>query len=113
MIEMIDQELYLKGKIDAVNADQIFQQGLNVIQRQQNFPLVVNLAGLEQGSTLALAVLVQWLRQTVMFLKVVLVRLFALANGEYYSCCDLFRSTLSRSKPLGLGGGFNRRHDCG
>ena len=64
MIEMIDQELYLKGKIDAVNADQIFQQGLNVIQRQQNFPLVVNLAGLEQGSTLALAVLVQWLRQT-------------------------------------------------
>lgn len=64
MIEVIHQDIYVKGKIDYANADQIFQQGLKVIQSQKNFPIVVNLAGLEQGSTLALAVLVQWLRQT-------------------------------------------------
>ena len=64
MIEVIHQDIYLKGKIDYANADQIFQQGLKLIQSQKSFPLVVNLSGLEQGSTLALAVLVQWLRQT-------------------------------------------------
>lgn len=64
MIEVVNQDMYVKGKIDYSNADQVLQQGLKVIQSQKNFPLVVNLSGLEHGSTLALAVLVQWLRQT-------------------------------------------------
>ena len=37
---------------------------MKLIQSQNQFPVVVNLAKLEPGSTLALAVLVRWLRQT-------------------------------------------------
>ncbi|MEG2694372.1 MAG: STAS domain-containing protein [Acinetobacter sp.] len=64
MIEIIHQELHVSGKIDYANAENYYQQGLKLIQAQNQFPLVVNLAKLEQGSTLALAVLVRWLRQT-------------------------------------------------
>ncbi|WP_218955000.1 MULTISPECIES: lipid asymmetry maintenance protein MlaB [unclassified Acinetobacter] len=54
----------VSGKIDYNNAELYYQDGLKLIQQQQAFPLVVNLAELEHGSTLALAVLVRWLRQT-------------------------------------------------
>lgn len=64
MIEVINQELQVSGKIDYPNAESYYQQGLKLIQSQNQFPVVVNLAQLEQGSTLALAVLVRWLRQT-------------------------------------------------
>jgi len=64
VIQFIDQELQVSGKIDYANAEAYYQQGLKLIQSQNQFPLVVNLAQLEQGSTLALAVLVRWLRQT-------------------------------------------------
>ena len=64
MLEIIDQELHISGKIDYDNAESYYQQGLKLIQSQNQFPMVVNLAKLEQGSTLALAVMVQWLRQT-------------------------------------------------
>lgn len=63
MINLIDQEMQVVGKIDYANAEEYYQQGLAII-RQQQLPLVVNLAQLEHGSTLALAVLVRWLRQT-------------------------------------------------
>ena len=64
MLEIIDQELHISGKIDYDNAESYYQQGLKLIQSQNQFPMVINLAKLEQGSTLALAVMVQWLRQT-------------------------------------------------
>ncbi|OTG81351.1 toluene tolerance protein [Acinetobacter sp. ANC 5054] len=64
MIKLHQQELVVSGKIDYENAEQYYQDGLKLIQQQQAFPLVVNLAELEHGSTLALAVLVRWLRQT-------------------------------------------------
>ncbi|MGE8684804.1 MAG: STAS domain-containing protein [Acinetobacter sp.] len=64
MIKLHQHELVVAGKIDYENAEQYYQTGLQLIQQQSNFPLVVNLAELEQGSTLALAVLVRWLRQT-------------------------------------------------
>lgn len=64
MIEFIDQELKVSGTIDDTNAEKYYQQGIKLIQAQQQFPVVVNLSQLEQGSTLALAVLVRWLRQT-------------------------------------------------
>ena len=64
MIKLHQHELVVAGKIDYENAEQYYQTGLQLIQQQLNFPLVVNLAELEQGSTLALAVLVRWLRQT-------------------------------------------------
>ena len=64
MIKLHQHELAVAGKIDYENAEQYYQTGLQLIQQQSNFPLVVNLAELEQGSTLALAVLVRWLRQT-------------------------------------------------
>lgn len=63
MIEWKNQELCVSGKIDAANAEQVYQQGLALIQKQQ-LPLVVNLSGMQHGSTLALAVLVRWLKQT-------------------------------------------------
>ena len=54
MIEIIHQELHVSGKIDYANAETYYQQGLKLIQAQNQFPLVVNLARLEHGSTLAL-----------------------------------------------------------
>ena len=64
MIQFNDQELQVSGQINYENAQDYYQKGLRVIQAQSQFPLVVNLAALEHGSTLALAVLVHWLRQT-------------------------------------------------
>ncbi|NWK72897.1 STAS domain-containing protein [Acinetobacter cumulans] len=64
MIEFTAQELHVTGKIDYRNAEQYYAQGLKVIQTQQQYPMTVNLSALEHGSTLALAVLVRWLRQT-------------------------------------------------
>ena len=64
MITFNDQELQVSGKIDYDNAQDYYLNGLRVIQSQSKFTLVVNLAELESGSTLALAVLVRWLRQT-------------------------------------------------
>ena len=64
MIKLSNQELQVTGKISYENADQYFQQGLAKIREINQFPLIVDLAGLENGSTLALAVLVRWLRQT-------------------------------------------------
>lgn len=64
MIQFTEQELRVSGKIEYSNAEQYYVAGLKQIQAQQQFPLTVNLAELEQGSTLSLAVLVRWLRQT-------------------------------------------------
>ncbi|WOE31143.1 MULTISPECIES: STAS domain-containing protein [unclassified Acinetobacter] len=64
MIDFIDQELQVSGKIDYDNAESYYQQGLRLIHQQNQFPVVVNLAKLEQGSTLALAVFIRLLRQT-------------------------------------------------
>lgn len=64
MIEFINQELQVSGKIDYTNAQDYYLKGIEHIQKQSNYPLMVNLEKLESGSTLALAVLVRWLRQT-------------------------------------------------
>ena len=64
MIQYIDQQLVVPKTIDFENAEQVYQAGLAYIQQHQSFPLVVDLAQLENGNTLSLAVLVQWLRQT-------------------------------------------------
>lgn len=64
MIKIINQQLLLSGKIDFDNAQTVYQDGLRLIQQHQQFPLVVDLIELQHGNTLALAVLVQWLRQT-------------------------------------------------
>ena len=55
MIRFDQQELWVSGKIDYNNAEQYYQEGLSQILQKNQFPLVVNLAELEQGSTLALA----------------------------------------------------------
>ena len=49
MIQFNNQELQVSGKIDADNAQSYYLDGLRVIQSQDKFPVVVNLAGLEQG----------------------------------------------------------------
>ena len=64
MIEFRNQELHVSGKIAFENAENYYLNGLKVIQNEKDFPITVNLSQLEHGSTLALSVLVQWLRQT-------------------------------------------------
>lgn len=64
MIEYNDQQLVVCKTINFENAEQVYQAGLKYIQQHKAFPLVVDLAQLEHGNTLSLAVLVQWLRQT-------------------------------------------------
>lgn len=64
MIRTGQQAIHVSGKIDYDNAEQYYQLGLKEIQKFNEFPLVVDLSELEHGSTLALAVLVRWLRQT-------------------------------------------------
>ena len=64
MLEFKNQELHVIGKIAFDNAETYYLNGLKVIQSEKQFPMIVNLSQLDQGSTLALAVLVQWLRQT-------------------------------------------------
>ena len=64
MIRSSENEMLVSGKIDFDNAEQYYQLGLKEIKQTNRYPLVVNLSELEHGSTLALAVLVRWLRQT-------------------------------------------------
>ena len=64
MVKFENQELHVSGKIDYENAEAVYKDGLKLIQNENDFPMTVNLSQLEHGSTLALAVLVQWLRET-------------------------------------------------
>lgn len=57
-----NQQLMLVGQIHFANAEQVYQQGLQIIQ-SQSLPLVINGEALEHGNTLALAIFVQWIRQ--------------------------------------------------
>ena len=63
-MQYINQQLIVSKTIDFENAAEVYQAGLTYIQQHKAFPLVVDLAQLENGNTLSLAVLVQWLRQT-------------------------------------------------
>lgn len=56
------QQIEIIGQIDFVNAAQVYQQGLDLIAQVQHWPVQINLAQLQHGNTLALAVLIQWLR---------------------------------------------------
>ena len=58
MVELKGQQLIVTGKIDFTNANQVFEQGKQYLLSCQS----VDLSALEQGNTLTLAVLVQWLR---------------------------------------------------
>ena len=64
MIEFKNQQLVVSGKIDYDNAEEYYQEGLAILQTKIELPAVVDLSQLEHGSTLALAVMVRWLRQT-------------------------------------------------
>ncbi|ANF82603.1 toluene tolerance protein [Acinetobacter sp. NCu2D-2] len=64
MIEFKDQELHVSGKIDYDNAQAYYLKGLEYVQKYSSAPITVNLEKLDSGSTVALAVLVRWLRQT-------------------------------------------------
>lgn len=64
MIKCDDQQLYVIGKIDFHNAQAYYEQGLPYVLKVKDHPLVINLSQLEHGNTLALAVMIRWLRQT-------------------------------------------------
>jgi len=57
-----DQHLILSGAVTFSNAKQLYQQGLPLLKVDQP-PTVLDLSQLSQSNTIALAVLVQWLRQ--------------------------------------------------
>lgn len=64
MIEFKNQQCHVSGEINFENAEEVYLTGLKLIKQHQNFPLVVNLSELQSANTIALAVLVRWLRQT-------------------------------------------------
>lgn len=61
-VALKDQQLFLSGKVDFANAQKIYAQGIDLLQKQKNWPIQVNLSELQQGGTLVLAILLQWLR---------------------------------------------------
>ena len=63
-MELKNQVLTVSGHIDYGNAEQYYQKGIQLIKQHAQYPLVVDLSQLQQGSTLALAVFIRWLRQT-------------------------------------------------
>lgn len=54
MVQYLNQELVVSGKIDFENAEQQYQAGLAIIKKQTSFPLIVDLKQLEHGNTLSL-----------------------------------------------------------
>lgn len=46
MVQYLNQQLVVSGKIDFENAEQQYQAGLAIIKKQQSFPLVVDLTEL-------------------------------------------------------------------
>lgn len=64
MIELVNQQWVVSGQIDFGNAETYYQQGLALLKNTSQFPVIVDLSQLQQGSTLALATFVQLLRQT-------------------------------------------------
>ena len=62
-VEFEQGQLWIKGRMTFDNADDLFKQGVALLQHQQTFPLAINVSDLEQGNTVALAVILQWLRR--------------------------------------------------
>lgn len=58
-----DQVLFLKGSIEFDNAATVYEKGLTLLKQQQQWPVSIDLSGLESSNTIVLAVFVQWLRQ--------------------------------------------------
>ncbi len=57
-----DQRLLLSGAVTFANAQALYQQGLPLLNSALP-PTVLDLSQLSQSNTIALAVIVQWLRQ--------------------------------------------------
>ncbi len=71
-LSLHDQTMRLNGSIHFENAAEIYQQGLLMVQKQQQWPLLLDLSGLEASNTITLAVFVQWVRQCKTGQKIVL-----------------------------------------
>lgn len=64
MIELRNQQCHVSGEINFENAEDVYLNGLRIIEQQQSFPLTIDLSQLQSANTIALAVMVRWLRQT-------------------------------------------------
>lgn len=62
-LDLLDQRMHLTGSIHFDNAAQVYEQGLKLVKQHTEWPLIVDLSGLESSNTIALAIFVQWLRQ--------------------------------------------------
>ena len=71
-LNLKDQTMVLSGRIDFDNAATLYQQGLELLKQQSQWPVMVDLSGLEASNTIALAVFVQWVRQCAADQRIVL-----------------------------------------
>lgn len=61
-IELKANQLMIDGQIDFSNADNIYQQGLGLLMSVKTWPVLIDLSRVEQGNTLLLAIVLQWLK---------------------------------------------------
>ena len=55
--------LSLSGKVDFSNAEDLYNQGLALLKSVKTWPVIVDLSQIENGNTLLLAMILQWLKQ--------------------------------------------------
>ena len=65
IVEQMANGLKVIGHVDFTNAAAVFQQGQQLIAQQKLAHHTIDLSSLDNSSTIVLAVLVQWLRQTL------------------------------------------------
>ena len=72
-LSLVEQTLKIVGKVDYSNADQIYKLGYQQLRDVTVWPLRIDLSEVQQGNTLLLAIIIQWLRKTQPNAKIQLV----------------------------------------
>lgn len=62
-LQLGGQVLQVIGQVNYFNAEEIYQQGRKLFAQHSDWPIQINLSQVEQGNTLLLAMIIQWLRQ--------------------------------------------------
>lgn len=62
-VQLANNQLVVSGQVNFENAASIYQQGLERLKGIQHWPVHINLSQVEQGTTLLLAIILQWLKK--------------------------------------------------
>ena len=62
-VQIDHQTLKVSGKIDYETAERVYHDGILALKSVRNWPIVIDLVNAEQGNTLLLAIILQWLKQ--------------------------------------------------